>query len=136
MIVYLDSSCGVSMMKTEPMTPAVRAFVDDLLDDGHLMVSGQIFDTEMHRVAVRLGIDAAEATEVIRSISIIEHEAIDFERAGRFPMRDLGSLDALHLAVAQRAGASAILTFDTALAAAAASVGLPVLDVNRPRTLH
>ena len=136
MIVYLDSSCGVSLIKKEPTTESVRSYVDDLIDDGHLIVSGQIFETELKRVAVRFGIDPQRATDLLDSIELIEHEPVDFSRAGSLSMPDLGSLDALHVATAHRANAMAMLTFDTRLAAASAAVGIPVLDVTRPRTLH
>ena len=136
MIVYLDSSCAVSLVKDEPTTDAVQSYVDDLLDDGHLIVSGQICETEVRRVAVRFGIDAGRATDVLEAIEVIEHDPIDFTRAGSIAMRDLGSLDALHVATAQRANAMAMLTFDARLAAASEAVGIPVLDVTRPRTSH
>ena len=91
--------------------------MDDLIDNGHLIVSGQIFEAEMKRVAVRLGIDQQRATDVLESIELIEHEPVDFSRAGALAMPDLGSLDAR-------------------LAAASETVGIPVLDITRPRTLH
>ena len=136
MIVYLDSSCGVSLIKTEPTTESVRSYVDELIDDGHLIVSGQIFETELKRVAIRFGITMARADNLLASIEVIEHEPADFTRAGSLAMHDLGSLDALHLATAQRAQALAMLTFDSQLAAASTASGIPVLDITRPRTLH
>ena len=136
MIVYLDSSCGVAMMKEEARTASIRAYVDDLITDGHLVVSGEIFETELRRTGWRLGLPQTQAEQVIAAVTVVEHESIDFTRAGRITAPNLGSLDGLHLATAQRAQAMAMLTFDARLESAAEAVGIPVLDVTRPRTLH
>lgn len=136
MIVYLDSSCGVALIKDEQRTDAIRAYLDDLLDDGHIVLAGQIFETELQRVAIRLGLPVTQATNVIDSVVIVEHETVDFRRASGYQMAQLGSLDALHLATAERARADVMLTFDSRLADASETVGIPVLDVTRARTLH
>ena len=134
MIVYLDSSCGVAMMKREMRTDAIRAYIDDLVSDGHTIISGQIFETELRRTGWRLSLPEVHADQVIESVTIVEHDSLDFIRAGRFTEPNLGSLDALHLATAQRAQAMTMLTFDGRLEAASTAAGIPVLDVTQPRT--
>lgn len=136
MIVYVDSSALVPLIKVESASSLIRDYLADLLDDGNLLISGQLLETEMHRAANRQGISETAVASVLENINVFEHEPSDFSIAARFPPEQLGSLDALHLASAQRAAATAMITQDEQLAEASQAVGIPVLDVNRPRTLH
>jgi len=133
MIVYVDSSALVPLMKTEDRSNEVSAYLDDLVDDQHLLVSSQLLETELHRAAWRQGISSSVVASLIDIINVFELEPSDFSVAGQFPVESLGSLDALHLAAAQRAGASAMITFDSQLAGAAAVTGISVLDTSKPR---
>ena len=136
MIVYVDASALIPLIKEESTSSAIVPFLADLIDDGHLIVAGQLIETEMRRAAIRQGISDRAVRSVLESVNIFEHEPADFINAGRFPTENLGSLDALHLAAAQRVGTTAMITFDDRLAAASEATGIPVLDVTRPRTLH
>lgn len=136
MIVYVDASALVPLIKIEDASALLRDYLGDLIDDGHLLVAGQLLETEMLRAANRQGISPSAVEAVLENVHLIEHEASDFSVAARFPMTELGSLDALHLAAAQRARVSAMITLDTQLSSASQAVGIPVLDVTRPRTLH
>jgi predicted nucleic acid-binding protein len=133
MIVYVDSSALVPLMKTEDRSNEVSAYLDDLVDDQHLLVSSQLLETELHRAAWRQGISSSVVASLIDIINVFELEPSDFSVAGQFPVESLGSLDALHLAAAQRAGASVMITFDSQLAGAAVAMGISVLDTSKPR---
>lgn len=54
MIVYLDASVAVATIKDEAGSTAVRDFLDGLVDDAHLIVSGRLLETEMRRTARRM----------------------------------------------------------------------------------
>ena len=136
MIVYVDASALVPLIKIEDASEQLRDYLGDLVDDGHLLVAGQLLETEMLRAANRQGISAEAVDAVLENVHLIEHEPSDFTVAARFPMTELGSLDALHLATAQRARVSAMITMDAQLTAASEAVGIPGLDTSRPRTLH
>lgn len=136
MIVYTDASALVPLIKSEAVTPALADYFRDLIDDGHLLIAGQLLETELRRAATRQGISTAAVDRVLENVNVFEHEPSDFVTAGRFPMERLGSLDALHLASAQRAAATAMITQDEQLAEASQAIGIPVLDILRPRTLH
>ena len=136
MIVYVDASALVPLIKIEDASEQLRDYLGDLVDDGHLLVAGQLLETEMLRAANRQGISAEAVDAVLENVYLIEHEPSDFTGAARFPMTELGSLDALHLATAQRARVSAMITMDAQLTAASEAVGIPGLDTSRPRTLH
>jgi predicted nucleic acid-binding protein len=117
------------MIKTEPAAEGIRMTLDSLDADLHLLMSGRLLETEMRRTAVRQGISRAVVDSAIRPISLIEHEGADFHSAGLFKDRNLGSLDALHLATALRARVDAMMTSDQALARASESEGLPILTM-------
>lgn len=133
MIVYVDSSALVPLMRVEDRSTELIQYLDDLLDDEHLLVSGQLLETELHRAAWRQGISTSVVTSLIEMINVFELEPSDFAVAGQFPVASLGSLDALHLAAAQRAGATVMITLDNQLAAASAAMGISVLDTSIAR---
>lgn len=129
MIAYLDASVAVSVMKDDEDGHVVRAFLDALDPDLNTLVAGRLLETEMRRTAHRLGISASVVDVTLTNIAIVEHERIDFRRAGRFDSANLGSLDALHLATALRVQADVMITRDRSLAAACVDQGLALLDV-------
>ncbi len=120
-------------MRVEDRSTELSAYLDDLVDDEHLLVSGQLLETELYRAARRQGISTSVVASIIEMINVFEHEASDFAVAGQFPVDSLGSLDALHLAAAQRAGAAVMVTLDNQLAAASTAMGIAVLDTATPR---
>ena len=128
MIVYLDASVAVSLIKDEAGSDAVRELLDGLADDAHLVLSGRLLETEMRRTARRMGISMAAVDSTMDALAIVEHEKSDFRRAGTFDSGNLGSLDALHLATALRVQADVMLTRDRSLAAACEAEGLALLD--------
>ena len=128
MIVYLDASVAVLVIKHESGSAEVREQLDSLADDTHLIVSGRLLETEMRRTAKRLGISMAAVDSTMDALAIVEHEKSDFHRAGTFDSGNLGSLDALHLATALRVQADVMLTRDPSLVAACEAEGLALLD--------
>lgn len=129
MIIYLDASAVVPLIKAEAASGDVQVFLDGLDSDLHLLISGRLLETEMRRTAVRQGISQDVVTAALRPISIVEHERSDFRAAGHLGSRSLGSLDALHLATALRAQADAMVTQDSRLADACRAEGLALLAV-------
>jgi len=127
-IVYLDASVAVSLIKDEAGSDEVRELLDGLIDDAHLVLSGRLIETEMRRTARRLGISMVAVDSTLDALAVVEHEKSDFRRAGLFDSRNLGSLDALHLATALRVQADVMLTRDRSLAAACEAEGLALLD--------
>lgn len=134
MIVYLDASAVVPLIKAEDSSEAVAGYFDDLLTDGHLLVGGQLLETEVRRAAIRQGIDDGTASEALAAVNLVAHQGSDFVRAGSLPYPNLGSLDAMHLATALRIGVDCMITLDTRLEAAAQDSGLEVLDTSIPRS--
>lgn len=135
MIVYVDSSVLVTLIKREGSSNSVIEYLDDLAEDGHPLVAGHLVETELRRVANRLDLDQSSVPPVLERVNLVDQTPADFRQAGILQARLLGTLDALHLATAIRTRATAMLTFDEQLAAASEAVGIPVLDLFSPRTM-
>ncbi len=76
----------------------------------------------------------ARLEEELASVTLIRLDETIQELAGRIGLRDLRSLDAIHLATALSIGdvPEAFVTYDDRLAAAARPLGLNVLQPGRP----
>jgi len=128
-IAYLDASVAVAVMKDDEDGDVVRTFLDRLNPETNTLVSGRLLETEMRRTAHYLGLSGHLLDATMANIAIVEHERVDFRRAGDFTAPHLGSLDALHLATALRVQADVMITRDHKLAAACEGEGLALLDV-------
>ena len=136
MIAYLDASIVVPLIKIEDASGELRDYLQELRDDGHLLVSARLVETEVRRAAVRQGISQATVTTLLDTINVFEMTPADYVTAGRFAFENLGSLDALHLAAALRVPADVMLSDDARLVEASEASGHPVLDSAIPdRTL-
>jgi hypothetical protein len=92
------------------------------------LVSSWLLHTEMHCAVGRhpQDVDLEAVGTVLDSVSLIDLTRGDLLAAGTHaPLR---SNDAIHLAVALRAGADEIVTYDGELAERATAAGLPVLS--------
>ncbi|MCF8528060.1 MAG: PIN domain-containing protein [Candidatus Nanopelagicales bacterium] len=132
MIAYLDASIVVPLIKIEDASGELRDYLQELRDDGHLLVSARLVETEVRRAAVRQGISQATVTTLLDTINVFELTPADYVTAGRFAFENLGSLDALHLAAALRVPADVMLSDDARLVEASEASGLPVLDTAIP----
>lgn len=132
MIAYLDASIVVPLIKIEDASDELQSYLQELRDDGHLLVSSRLLETEVRRAAVRQGISQATVTTLLDTINIFELTPADYITAGRFVFENLGSLDALHLAAALRVPADVMLSDDARLVEASEASGLPVLDTSIP----
>lgn len=117
----------------EESSITLRSYVDDLRTDHHLLITGRILETEIRRVARKSSFGQDQVTKFLKGFEIIDHTPYQFREAGIVGPTRLRSLDALHLATALAANASAMITLDQRLEQACAEVGLPVLDINIPR---
>ena len=132
MSLYVDSSALLKRYIDEPDSEAAEALLrsdPSLLTARHTIV-------EVRRNLARLldETDAAAArsafTQDLRVFSIVELDEVTCETAAAIAeMTGVRTLDALHLAAAQRVGGSAVpfLTFDLRQAQAARTLGLIVL---------
>lgn len=127
MILYIETSALAKLLVDEPESDLMVALLDGATADGVALSTSRLTETELRRLAVRTGLAQLAVTAVLDRLDVVALEEVDFTQAGLLPDADLRSLDALHLAVAMRIRADAMLTYDRRQGRAAELVGLPVV---------
>ena len=122
--VYVDTSAFGALLVDQVHTSAL---VDWLDRNEAELVSTDLLETELRRMAVRDGFDQADVTRILDGVSIAALDRAVYRNAGLLPMLYLRTLEALHLEAALRLDVTAILTYDHRLADAARSIGLDVI---------
>jgi predicted nucleic acid-binding protein len=130
--LYVDSSALLKRYVEEPDSPAAA----ELLDSDHSLVTSRHTVVEVRRNLARL-LDAQEAAAAkatflddITAFSLVVLDHARCEGAATIAeLLGVRTLDALHLAAAQRLGGSALpyLTFDLRQAQAARALGFTVV---------
>ena len=91
------------------------------------LVSSDLLETELRRIAVREGRDQAKVSAILDGVSLAALDRATYRSAGFLPMPYLRTLDALHLEAAIRLDVDASLTYDKRLGDSAGEVGLDVI---------
>lgn len=123
--VYLDSSAIVKLAVREPESEALRRH----LRRRRPWVSSALARTEVLRAVWPAGDDAlAAGRRVLARCDLVRLNNHVLDRAGAMEPETLRSLDAIHLATAERLGADlgGLITYDDRLAHAARRLGLRV----------
>ncbi len=132
MSLYVDSSALLKRYVNEPDSDAA----EELLQSDSDLLTGRHTTVEVRRNLARLvderslGPLKAAFVDDLRSFALVELDETTCESAAAIAeLTGVRSLDALHLAAAQRVGGTAIpfLTFDVRQAQAARSLGLSVV---------
>lgn len=129
-IVYVDTSALGALLIEQPESNALVEWLDRTAD---VLVSSDLLETELRRIAVREGIDQGVVTRILDGVGLAALDRAVYRGAGLLPMPYLRTLDALHLEAAMRLDAAAVLTYDHGLGKAARAVGLQVIA---PGTAH
>lgn len=123
-LVYVDTSALGALLVLQPETQALV----DWLDHGSArLVSSDLLETELRRVAVREGRDQAKVSVILDGVSLAALDRATFRSAGLLPMPYLRTLDALHLEAAIRLDVDAVLTYDHRFTEAARAAGIGVI---------
>jgi hypothetical protein len=123
-VVYVDTSALGALLVEQLESDALESWLDQTSD---MLVSSDLLEIELRRLAVREGIDQADVTRLLDGVSLAALDRAVYRSAGLLPMPYLRTLDALHLEAAMRLDAAAVLTYDRRLSKAARSVGLRVV---------
>lgn len=132
MIIYAETSALVPLIKAEESSHTLRDYFEGLRNEGHLLLTGRLTETELRRTAHRFGIPQGLASDVLEALVVEDHTPSHFKLAGTIGAPNLRSLDALHVATALHAGCAALITRDARVAEASESMGIPTLDFTRP----
>lgn len=127
MTVYLDSSAAAKLLVDEDESAALATRLDELTEDGEVIVASVLLETELRRLAIRVEIPQSTVSTLLEGVVLHRPDRPLFHAAGVLTQAGLRSLDALHLATALRIGANEVAVYDARLAAAARSLGLRVL---------
>ena len=127
-MLYLDSSAIVPLIRAEATTQALREFLDE--NAAALCFSSDLARTEVQRaVASDRPLVQAAARRQLSRLHLVHLTPGLLDDAGSLlPGMQVRSLDAIHLAAAQRAGSdlTAVVTYDRRMADAALALGLRV----------
>lgn len=123
-VVYVDTSALGALLIDQPESPALLEWLDRT---PATLVSSDLLETELRRMAVREGLKQFDVTHILDGIAVAALDRAVYRSAGFLPMPYLRTLDALHLEAAMRLDAAAILTYDRRLSEAARSAGLDVI---------
>jgi len=124
---YLDTSAAAKILVQESESDALTAFLERAVEGGDTVGSSRLLETELRRLAIRIGIPQEHVTLVLERLDLLVPDDEVLRTAGLLPDASLRSLDALHVAAALRWGADAVATYDERQARAARAVGLEVV---------
>lgn len=132
-MIYLDSSAVVKMVRLEPGTVELVAWLNDHATDP--LTSSALVEVEVPRALRRNAPEALGAVSaVLRRLHLLEIDTTIRVRAGGYGDTLLRSLDAIHLATAQALvttpgdSLTAFIAYDRRLNEAARALDLPVVD--------
>lgn len=126
MIAYLDTSAAVKLLVDEPESQALTAYLQEaVVDASGEVAAAWLLHTELHCAAGRRpdSIAASAVGQLLDAVTLVDLTRGDLLTAGSLP-GGLRSHDAIHLAVALRIGADAMIGYDVELQQAADAAGL------------
>lgn len=127
MSAYFDTSAILKLVLDEAGTKTLRAFVVEIQQGGERPTTSWLGETEFRRSGLRHGI-AQETTEAaLADFAVFEMPRDVYESASKIPLRELRTLDALHVAAAIRARSAFFVSYDRRQCEAAAALGLSVM---------
>ena len=127
-MIYLDTSAFVKLVRGERETRTLQEFLTER--PGTPLVSSALLVVETRRAVARQAPDElARAELLLTRIDQVDITRAVVEAASRLPDPTLRSPDAIHLATALQLGQelTALVTYDSRLAAAAGRQQLPVV---------
>lgn len=126
MRLYLDTSALVKLIVSEAESVALSDYLQKFVED--VVFTSALTRAELVRAVAHGGQPAiVEARMLLDSIDTVVLSRALLDDAATLPPTLLRTLDAVHLAAAQRAGRQlrAVITYDNRMIDAAAYLGLP-----------
>ncbi len=123
-LIYIDTSALGALLVEQPESETLIKWLDQT---PATLVSSDLLEVELRRLAVREGLEQAHVSRLLDGVALVALDRSIYRNAGFLPIPHLRTLDALHLEAAIRLDVDAVLTYDHRLADAARSVGLEVI---------
>lgn len=135
-MIYLDTSSLVKLIRIEPESEALGRWLDERVE--MRWITSALTEIELPRVVRAVAPDGLPAVPTLLArLDRFEIDSAVRSTAAAYPDVALRSLDAMHLATAQTAGATAplvaMVVYDKRLAAAATTLGLAVVSPGKAR---
>lgn len=127
MTVYVETSAAAKLLVDEPESASLARYLDELAGDGVPLASSVLLETELRRLAVRHALNQADVSDLLDRFDLAEPDRAVFVEAGLLPGPQLRGLDALHIAMAIRLGADAMVAYDVRQSDSARTAGLRVV---------
>lgn len=127
-LVYVDTSAFGALLISQAETEALVEWLDQA---DVSLVSSDLLEMELRRMAVREGRDQVKVSAILDGVSLAALDRATYRSAEFLPMPYLRTLDALHLEAAMRLDVDAVLTYDYRLAEASRAAGLDVIAPGR-----
>lgn len=127
MKTYLDTSALIKLVVAEPESPSLRTYLGTIPDD--TLFTAALTRTELIRAVRRVGEAATTRSRHLLGGLATANLTSSLLDAAAVLEPSLRSLDPIHLAAAQRAGADlrAVITYDIRMADAAGMLSIPVI---------
>ncbi len=123
-VYYVDASAWSKLLIAESESRALGDFVEAARERGDAFISSQLLATELHRLAVRVGIDRVDVESALDQLALILPDVATYRLAGLLPGPTLRSLDALHIAAALDAEVDTFISYDDRQLQGAVHAGL------------
>ncbi len=117
----------LKLVLDEPDSESVVRLVRATRRNGEAPSTSWLGEAEFRRACLRDGVGIGAIEAVLADFDLLEVPRDAFESAARFPMPELRTLDAIHIAVALGARAKAFVSYDRRQSEAAAALGLNVV---------
>ena len=122
---YIDTSAAVKLLVTEKESTALIA---ELNNPAHHLVSSDLVETELGRVAIRTGASASDVAAILARFDLSTPDRSTYRQAALLPYPMLRGLDALHIAAAIGLNADVIITYDDRMIDSCRALGIAVLS--------
>lgn len=130
-MILVDTSALGKLLVEETESPALRDALSSLSRAGERFLISALATTELRRLAIRLELPPESVEPVLAPFDVLRVTEGILQLAGRLPYRNLGTLDAIHVATALVAEVSTVVTYDLRMQASTRGEGLSVLHPGR-----
>lgn len=135
-MIVVDTSALAKLLVAEEQSDALRRALAGRSATGEEFAISTIAVTELRRLAIRLDVSPERIEPIVGQFRVLRLTESVLQLAGRLPTRHLGTLDAIHLATALAAEATALLTYDRRQAEAAEREGVAPISPTDERRSH
>ena len=126
-MIYVETSAVAKLLVEETESATLAAHLDELAAQDVSLRSCLLLETELRRLATRVGVPQDVVSDVLDRFDLVEPDRGVYRDAGLLPGPSLRSLDALHVATALRSECRTMITYDAQQAHAARTAGIRVV---------